>query len=75
MEGHFATFITDDDLAALKAANLDVVRIPVFYNTFLPEDKRNDTFPRGEGKALDMYDFTLPTCLTVVLLSVFWITT
>jgi aryl-phospho-beta-D-glucosidase BglC (GH1 family) len=57
MADHFATFITDYDLDALKSAHIDTLRIPVTYNTFIPEANRTDNFPRGELKALDVYIF------------------
>lgn len=54
MADHFATFITDDDLETLKSANIHSLRIPVTYNTFIPEADRTDKFPKGESRALDM---------------------
>lgn len=57
MADHFATFITDYDLDALKSAHINTVRIPVTYNMFIPEANRTDSFPRGELKALDVYSF------------------
>lgn len=55
MADHFATFITHYDLEVLKSAHINTLRIPVSYNTFLPEANRTDSFPRGERNALDVY--------------------
>jgi aryl-phospho-beta-D-glucosidase BglC (GH1 family) len=54
MAHHFATFITDHDLETLRSANIHSLRIPVTYNTFLPEANRTDKFPKGEARELDM---------------------
>jgi len=59
MADHFATFITNYDLDTLNAANIDTIRIPVTYNTFVSERNRTDVFPKGERTALNKYSLLL----------------
>jgi aryl-phospho-beta-D-glucosidase BglC (GH1 family) len=54
MADHFANFITDNDLKTLRSANIHSLRIPITYNTFIPENNRTDKFPKGERRAVDM---------------------
>jgi aryl-phospho-beta-D-glucosidase BglC (GH1 family) len=55
MADHFANFISDYDLEALKSAQITTLRIPVYYNMFIAEANRTDNFPNGENDALDTY--------------------
>jgi hypothetical protein len=53
MADHFATFVTDDDLDQLRSTYIESIRIPVSYNTFIPEANRTDIFPSGEFEGLN----------------------